>query len=112
MQSNQVMVVVGGGDAAGKKCITQIEATRVVVGTVGTAMDSGETRAKGKMSGWHMMQGDWAAEDATGEGAEDLRQPAAEDATRGGGRWCKAIKWWMTREERGDSEDPTQRRTT
>jgi hypothetical protein len=51
-QGNQAMAVVGGGDAAGKKCNNQIEATTVVVGTVCTVMDGGEAREKGKMSGW------------------------------------------------------------
>ncbi len=60
------MAVVGGGDAAGGKCNNQIEATRVVVGTVSAAIDSGEARSKGNMSGLQMMQGDWAAEDALG----------------------------------------------
>ncbi len=55
IQGNQVMVVVGGGDVAGKKHNNQIEATTAVVGTVGAAIDSGEARAKYKMSGWWTM---------------------------------------------------------
>jgi hypothetical protein len=68
------MVVVGGGDAVGGKCYNQIEATTVVVGTAGGAIDGGELRAKGEMSGWWTMQGNQAAENATGEGVEDGRQ--------------------------------------
>jgi hypothetical protein len=52
IQDNRAMVVVGGGDVAGEKCNNQIEATMVVVGTVGVAIDSGEARANCKMSGW------------------------------------------------------------
>ncbi len=65
IQGNRAMVVVGGGDTAGEKRSNQIEATTAVVGTVGTAMDVGEARAKGDMSGWQTMQGNWATEDAT-----------------------------------------------
>jgi hypothetical protein len=60
------MAVVGGGDVAGEKRNNQIEATAVVVGTVGAEIDVGEVRAKGKISGWQMMQGNQAAEDAMG----------------------------------------------
>jgi hypothetical protein len=55
------MAVVGGCDAAGKKRINLIEATMAVVGTVGSAIDGREARAKGEMSGWQMIQGNWAA---------------------------------------------------
>ncbi len=48
IQGNWAMVVVGGGDAAGKKRNNQIEPTTAVVGTVGVVMDGGEARAKGK----------------------------------------------------------------
>ncbi len=68
IQGDRAMVVVGGGDAAGEKCYNQIEATTVVVGTVGVAIDGGEARAKGKMSGWWTMRGNQVAEDATGGG--------------------------------------------
>ncbi len=61
------MAVVSGGDTAGEKCNNQIEARTLVVGTVGAAMDGGEVRAKGKMSGWQTMQGNQTAEDAMGE---------------------------------------------
>ncbi len=66
IQGNHAMAVVGGGDAAGEKHNKKIEAMTAVVGTVGVAMDGGEVRAKGKMSGWQTIQGDWAAEYATG----------------------------------------------
>jgi hypothetical protein len=65
IQCNQAMALVGGGDAVGGKRNNQIEATTAVVGTVGAAIDGGAARAKGKMSGWQMMQGNWVAEDAT-----------------------------------------------
>jgi hypothetical protein len=58
------MAVVGGGDAAEGKCNNQIEALMEVVGTVDAAIDVGEGRAKDKMSGWRMMQGNRVAEDA------------------------------------------------
>ena len=70
---------------AGKIHNNQIEATMAVVGTVCVAMDGGEARAKGKMSGWWKMQGDQMVEDATG----------------GGGRQCKVIKRWRTQQEGG-----------
>jgi hypothetical protein len=40
----------------------------VVVGTVGVAMDVGEARAKGKMSGWQTIRDNWVAEDPMGGG--------------------------------------------
>ncbi len=86
---------------------------------MGTVIDGGEARAKGKMSGWWTMQGNWVAEGATGGGgrmtqgnwaAEDANERGwrtkqgnqmAEATTRGGGGRHKAIGWWMTqREER------------
>jgi hypothetical protein len=76
-------VVVGGGDMAGEKHNNQIEATTVVVGTVGTAIDGGEARAKGKMSGWQTMRGNRTMEDAMG----------------GGGRQCKAIRRLRTQQK-------------
>ncbi len=85
IQGNWTMAVVGGGDAAGGKCNNQIKPTTAVVGTVGVAMDGGEVRRKGNMSGWRMMRGNWAMEDATG----------------GGGRQCKVIKRWRTQQEGG-----------
>jgi hypothetical protein len=85
IQGNQVMVVVGGGDAAGRKHNNQIEATTAVVGTVGAKFDGGEVRAKGEMSRWRTMRVDWAAEDAMG----------------GGGRQRKAIGWQRTQQEEG-----------
>jgi hypothetical protein len=36
------MAVVGGGDAAAKKCNKQIEAAMAVIGMMGMAMDGGE----------------------------------------------------------------------
>ncbi len=62
------MAVVSGGDAAGGKCNNHIEATTAVVGTVGAAIDGGEAREKGKMSGWWAMQVDWAVAVAMGGG--------------------------------------------
>ncbi len=88
------MVVVGGGDAVGGKSNNQIEATMAVVGTEGMAMDGGEARAKGKMSGWRTMRGDRAAEDATGGGGGQhkairgrrmQREGGADDARQSGG---------------------------
>jgi hypothetical protein len=70
---------------AGKIHNNQIEATMAVVGTVCVAMDGGEARAKGKMSGWWKMQGDQMVEDATG----------------GGGGQCEAIGWQRMQRERG-----------
>ncbi len=58
IQGDRAKVVDGRGDTAGKKCYNQIEATTVVVGTVGVTIDDGEARAKGMMSGWWTMQRD------------------------------------------------------
>jgi hypothetical protein len=68
IQGNQAMAVVGGGDVVGGKRNIQIEATTVVVGTVCTAIDSGEAMVKGEMIGWRMMQGNWVVEDTMGGG--------------------------------------------
>jgi hypothetical protein len=78
IQGDQVMAGVRGGDAAGGKCNNQIEATTAVVGTVGAAMDGGEARVKGEMSGWRTMQWDWAAEDAMGGGADNARRSGGQ----------------------------------
>jgi hypothetical protein len=73
IKGNWAIRVVGGGDAAWGKCNNQIEATMAVVGTVGAAIDGEEARAKGEMSGWRTMQGDGAAEDATGWGVRQRK---------------------------------------
>ncbi len=53
---------------------------------MGVVMVGGEARAKGEMSGWRMMRGNRAAEDATGgEGRTTRSDWEAEDTTRGGG---------------------------
>jgi hypothetical protein len=86
IQGNRAMAVVGGGDVAGEKCINQIEPTTAVVGTVGVAMDGGEVRAKGKMSGWRTMQGNQAAEDTMGEGVRRREAIGWQRMQQEGGR--------------------------
>ncbi len=78
-----------------------------MVGTVGAGMDGGEARAKGEMSRLWTIQSNQAAEDATGGWRMMQGDWAAEDATRGGSGQRKAIGRWMTqREERGGLQGP------
>jgi hypothetical protein len=92
---------------AGKIHNNQIEATMAVVGTVCVAMDGGEARAKGKMSGWRTMQGNQVAEEAMGGGGWTTQgDRAAEDATRGEGGQGEAIRRRRTQQE-GRADDPS-----
>jgi hypothetical protein len=66
-----MMAVVDGGDAAEGKCNNRFEDTTAMFGTMEAAIDGGEARVKGKMSGWWTIQGNRVAEDAMrGEGGQ------------------------------------------
>jgi hypothetical protein len=108
IQGDWAMAVIGGGDVAGEKRNNQIEATTAVVGTVGAAIDGGEMRANGKMSGWQTMQGDCVAEDAAGGGGGQCRAIGQRRLQReGGGSPRKAIGWRRTQQE-GGADDVRQ----
>jgi hypothetical protein len=72
-----------------------------VVGTVGTAIDSGEARAKSKMSGWRTMRGSGRQRTQREGGRMRQGNRVVEDATRGRGRQREAIGWQRTQQEGG-----------
>jgi hypothetical protein len=94
-QGNRAMAVVGRGDMAGKKRNNQIEATMAVVGTVCTAMDSGEARAKGKMTRSQKMRGNQATEDAMRGVGINVRHSGSGGHNKKS-RQHEVIGWWMT----------------
>jgi hypothetical protein len=106
IQGNRAMVMVGGGDAVGGKPNNQIEAMTAVIGTVSVAIEGGEARAKGKMSRWRTMQGNQAAEVATGGGGDDMRRSGGGGRNKMGGQMTQG-NWAVDDTKRGERQ--TQR---